>query len=123
MDKRILVVDDSPSIRQQVAAALQGSGFEIVEAGDGIEAFDKLAAQQDITAVICDVNMPRMNGLELIEKLKAAGSMTRLAVVMLTTEAQPELMQRAKAAGAKGWIVKPFKAPLLVAAIKKLTGQ
>lgn len=123
MDKRILVVDDSPSIRQQVAAALQGSGFEIVEAGDGIEAFDKLAAQQDITAVICDVNMPRMNGLELLEKLKAAGSMTRLAVVMLTTEAQPELMQRAKAAGAKGWIVKPFKAPLLVAAIKKLTGQ
>jgi two-component system, chemotaxis family, chemotaxis protein CheY len=123
MGKRILVVDDSPSIRQQVTAALQGGGFEILEAGDGVEAFETLAAQQDIAAVICDVNMPRMNGLELLEKLQTAGAMTRLAVVMLTTEAQPALLQRAKAAGAKGWIVKPFKAPLLLAAIKKMTGQ
>lgn len=123
MGKRILVVDDSPSIRQQVTAALQGGGFEILEAGDGVEAFETLAAQQDIAAVICDVNMPRMNGLELLEKLHTAGAMARLSVVMLTTEAQPALLQRAKAAGAKGWIVKPFKAPLLLAAIKKMTGQ
>lgn len=123
MGNRILVVDDSASIRQQVGAALRDGGFEILESGDGIDALEKLQARTDIAAVICDVNMPRMNGLELLEKLKASGRIDQLPVVVLTTEAQPALMQRAKAAGAKGWIVKPFKAPLLLAAVKKLTGQ
>ncbi|MBZ0152954.1 MAG: response regulator [Planctomycetes bacterium] len=123
MGKRVLVVDDSASIRQQVAAALRDGGFEILEAVDGQEALDRLQADPAIAAVLCDVNMPRMNGLELLDKLVANGRLPQLPVVMLTTEGQPALMQRAKAAGAKGWIVKPFKPPLLLATLQKITGS
>lgn len=123
MAARVLVVDDSPSIRQAVRAALAQGPFEVLEAGDGAAAYERLATETDITAVVCDINMPRLNGLELLEKLQQGGAMERLRVLMLTTEAQPAMMQRAKAAGAKGWIVKPFKPPLLLAAIQSLTGS
>ncbi|MBM4059498.1 MAG: response regulator [Planctomycetes bacterium] len=122
MSKRILVVDDSASVRQQVAQALAPEGFEVVEAGDGVAALELLAGAPDIALVLCDVNMPRMNGLDLLEKLHQAGRTAAMPVVMLTTEGQPALLQRARSAGAKGWIVKPFKAPLVLAAIRKLTG-
>lgn len=122
MAKRILIVDDSPSVRQQVGQALRPAGYDIVEAADGVEALDCIEKQQDLAMVLCDVNMPRMNGLELLDKLKESGRVQSLPVLMLTTEGQPALMQRAKASGAKGWVVKPFKVPLLVAAIQKLTG-
>lgn len=118
MHKRVLVVDDSPSIRQQVKVALTGGGFEVSEACDGVAALEAVAADGSIAALVCDVNMPRMGGLDLLDKLQAGGSLPGLAVLMLTTEAQPALMQRAKAAGAKGWLVKPFKAPMLLAALQ-----
>lgn len=123
MSKRILVVDDSQSIRQHVRTTLAGGGFEILEAVDGLDALQQLKSRNDIDVVICDVNMPRLDGLGLLDELKAAGVMERLQVLMLTTEGQPAMMQRAKAAGAKGWIVKPFKPPLLLATIQKIAGK
>ncbi|RYZ02359.1 MAG: response regulator [Myxococcales bacterium] len=121
MDKKILVVDDSATVRQQVRAALADTGFEVVEAADGVEGLDAIAARQDLAAVVCDVNMPRLGGLQLLEMLSEQGKVPALPVVMLTTEGQPALMQRAKAAGARGWLVKPFKPATLVATLRKLT--
>jgi len=119
MGATVLVIDDSLMVRQQVGRALAAGGFAMVEAIDGVDALQKLAASPEIRLVVCDVNMPRMNGIEFLERLNASGS--SVPVVMLTTEGQPELIQRAKSLGAKGWIVKPFKPELLVAAAKKLT--
>ncbi|MBV1861909.1 MAG: response regulator [Nannocystaceae bacterium] len=118
MGKKILVVDDSATVRQQVGMALKAVGFEIVEAVDGQDGLEKITAMDDIALVVSDVNMPRMNGLDMVEKAKALRA--ELNVVMLTTEGDPALVKRAKAAGACGWIVKPFKAAALVAAAKKL---
>ncbi len=120
MSKKILVVDDSATVRQQVRLALTQSGFTVVEAVDGEDGKNKIDQSADIAMVICDVNMPRMNGLEMLEAVKAQPRHANLPVVMLTTEGQPALIARAKKAGAKGWVVKPFKANLLVAAVKKL---
>jgi two-component system chemotaxis response regulator CheY len=123
MAKRILIVDDSATIRQQVRLALSQAGFEVVEANDGEEGSRKIRSDTTLAAVICDVNMPKKSGLELLEEIKAGGVNSGVPIVMLTTEGHPEMVQRAKAAGAKGWIVKPFKPNLLVAALQKLTGQ
>ena len=114
----ILVVDDSMMVRKQVGAALKGLGYAILEAVDGIDALEKLDGSPDTRLIVCDVNMPRMNGLEFLERLSARGS--DVPVVMLTTEGQPELIQRAKSLGAKGWLVKPFKPEFLAATAKKL---
>ena len=122
MGKRVLIVDDSATIRQQVSLALGQAGFEVIEAADGVEGVERIRGDDQIAAVICDVNMPKKNGLELVEEIKAGGPNCQVPIVMLTTEGQPALIQRAKNAGAKGWIVKPFKANLLVLAIEKLTG-
>jgi two-component system chemotaxis response regulator CheY len=121
MGKRVLIVDDSATIRQQVRLALTQAGFDVVEATDGEDGVAKIREDSELAAVICDVNMPKKSGLELIEEIKAGGANSHVPIVMLTTEGQPALVQRAKQAGAKGWIVKPFKANLLVAAMQKLT--
>lgn len=120
MAASILVIDDSMMVRKQVGNALRTQGYAVVEAVDGVDALEKLEATPDARLVVCDVNMPRMNGLEFLEQLSARKSAP--PVVMLTTEGQPELMQRAKALGAVGWLVKPFKPELLLATAKKLTG-
>ncbi len=117
MALKVLVIDDSQMVRHQVGKALIGAGFAIVEAIDGADALEKLRAAPDTSLVVCDVNMPTMNGIEFLEKKGAAGA----PVVMLTTEGQPELIKKAKLLGAKGWVMKPFKPELLVAAAKKLT--
>ena len=114
----ILVIDDSMMVRKQVGAALKGLGYAILEAVDGVDALEKLENSSDTRLIVCDVNMPRMNGLEFLERLSARGS--DVPVVMLTTEGQPELIQRAKSLGAKGWLVKPFKPEFLAATAKKL---
>ncbi len=121
MTKKILVVDDSATVRQQVGLALVQAGFETVDAVDGLDALEKLDGNS-VALIVCDVNMPKMNGLELLERIQSDGKHTSIPIIMLTTEGQPELVSRAKKAGAKGWIVKPFKAELLVAAAKKLSG-
>ncbi|HEY4223078.1 MAG TPA: response regulator [Myxococcota bacterium] len=117
--KKVLVVDDSLTVRAQVTAALAGSGFDVVEACDGADALQKVAQNADLALVICDVNMPNMDGLEFLEKSRSEAAST-VPVLMLTTEGHVALMERAKRAGAKGWMVKPFKAGLLLAAARKL---
>ena len=118
MPVTVLVVDDSLMVRRQVSSALTAAGFKTIEATDGADALAKLDAHPDAALVVCDVNMPRMNGIELLEATRP--KRPGLPFLMLSTEGQPELIQSAKALGAKGWMVKPFKAELLVAAARKL---
>jgi two-component system chemotaxis response regulator CheY len=123
MPKKILVVDDSATVRHQVSTALTQAGFEVVEAVDGVDGLAHIERSTDLAMVLCDVNMPYMNGIEMLEAMKAGGKKADVHVLMLTTEAAPTLVDRAKKAGAKGWIVKPFKPELLVAAVRKLTAS
>lgn len=117
--KKVLVVDDSESVRQQVRQALCPAGYQIVEACDGLEGLEKLRGSSDLDAVLCDVNMPKMTGLELIATAHAEGLSP--PIVMLTSEGQPSMVRRARDCGAKGWIVKPFKVDQLLAAMNKIT--
>jgi two-component system chemotaxis response regulator CheY len=120
MKKRVLVVDDSASVRKHVAATLAPAGFDVVEAEDGERGAQVISSDLSIAVVLCDVNMPRMNGIEMIETVMKDPRRTSLPILMLTSEGQASLIRRAKAAGARGWIVKPFKPSQLVAAVEKL---
>ena len=119
MAKRVMIVDDSRTVRQQVSAALSEGGFEVVEAVDGVDAMEQIAASPDLALIICDVSMPRMNGLEFLARLKEKERFG-VPVLMLTTDGQPAFIARAKEFGAKGWIVKPFKPELLLATVRKI---
>jgi len=116
--RKVLVVDDSETIRQQVRLTLTAAGHTVLEAVDGIDGLEKIRVHQDLALVISDVNMPRMSGLEMVSELQKLGC--RVPILMLTTEGQVSLIQRARAAGAKGWIVKPFKPEMLGTAVSKL---
>ncbi len=117
--KKVLVVDDSETIRQQVAGALEPAGFAVVEASDGVVGLER-AQTNAVSMVILDVNMPRLGGLEVLERLKADPKTARVPVLMLTTEAQQSMIERAKKAGATGWLVKPVKMDQLVSVVRKL---
>lgn len=116
--KTVLVVDDSATVRQQVGSTLRQAGFVVKEAVDGQDGAEQLAAAPEISVIVSDINMPRMSGIEMLKKVRATGS--KVPVIMLTTESQPALIREAKEHGASGWVVKPFKAALLVAAVTKL---
>ncbi|MFT5588299.1 MAG: two-component system chemotaxis response regulator CheY [Bradyrhizobium sp.] len=122
MAKTILIVDDSVSLRKVVAIALTGAGYEVVEAGDGLDALDKLAgmAGRKVHLIISDVNMPRMGGLEFVRQVKANASYKFTPVIMLTTEGQDNMKEQGRAAGAKAWILKPFNPPQMLNAVAKL---
>jgi two-component system chemotaxis response regulator CheY len=122
MGKKILVVDDSGTVRQQVAEVLTEAGYQVLEAADGVDGAHMVDATSDLAMVICDINMPRMNGIEMVKLLKKDPRHANLVVVMLTTEGQPGPIAMAKQAGARGWIVKPFETKNLVAAVRKLAG-
>ena len=122
MAKKILIVDDSRTIRQQVTFTLSKGGYQVVEAEDGVQGIDKLKNEEGIAMVISDVNMPNMDGLEMVETIKKDDSINGIPIIMLTTEGSGELINRAKAAGAKGWLVKPFEPDQLIAAVTKLAG-
>lgn len=123
MGKKIVVIDDSSTARQQVRSALCDAGYEVIEAVDGVDGLLKIGSHVDASLVVCDVNMPNLNGLEMLTKLRAEQPSAQMPIIMLTTEAQPDLLKRAKEAGAKGWIVKPFKPELFLAAVRKLVGD
>jgi two-component system chemotaxis response regulator CheY len=122
MNKKVIVVDDSRVTRQMVHKMLLGAGYEVVEAVDGVDGVAKVAANPDANLVICDVNMPNMDGLQMLTAVKGKGQTAGPPFLMVTTEAQLELVQQAKEGGAKGWIVKPFKPESLLAAVRKLVG-
>lgn len=121
MAKRILTVDDSASIRQVVGFTLRQAGYEVVEAADGQEAVEKFQGSP-AQLVITDLNMPRLDGIGLIRALRAQPASKFVPIVMLTTESQESRKQEGKAAGATGWIVKPFKPEQLLAVVKKVLG-
>jgi two-component system chemotaxis response regulator CheY len=123
MAKTILVVDDSTTVRQQVSMALTQAGFETVQAPDGRVGLTMVTENPNIAMVVCDVNMPNMNGIDMVEKIKSKPEHKSLPILMLTTEGQASLIRRAKEAGAVGWIVKPFNANQLVQTAKHLTGD
>ena len=117
---KVLVIDDSSAVRQEVTLALEQAGFEVVTAVDGTDAWAKLAAVPKFGAVVTDLNMPRMGGLELLARIQSDPNHAGLPVVVLTTEGDPALIRQAKSAGAKGWMVKPFKPELLAALVRKV---
>jgi two-component system chemotaxis response regulator CheY len=123
MKPSILVIDDSLTVRQQLAMILTGIGYDVIEARDGQEGLEAARAHAGISMVLCDVNMPRMDGIEFLETFKGDSSATSVPVVMLTTDGTPELIARAKRAGARGWIVKPFQPDLLVGAVRRIVGD
>ncbi|MFO7766024.1 MAG: response regulator [Pelovirga sp.] len=114
----ILTVDDSKSIRQMVTFTLQQAGHDVIEAEDGQDALNKLTG--DIKMVLTDLNMPNMNGIELIKAIRANTAYKFLPVIMLTTESQDDIKQQGRAAGATGWIVKPFNPDQLLGVVGKV---
>ena len=120
MAKKVMVVDDSRTVRQQLGVLLADAGYEVLEASDGLEGVEKIGRTPDIAMVICDVNMPRMDGIQMLTMLREDPKTADLLVLMLTTEGQPGLIARAKAAGARGWIVKPFDPAQLVATMHRV---
>lgn len=119
MAKTIMVVDDSASLRQVVAIALKGAGYDILEAADGKDALGKLTGQK-IHLIVSDVNMPNMDGITMVKQIKQMPAYKFTPVIMLTTESQESKMNEGKAAGVKAWMVKPFKPDQMLAAVSKL---
>ena len=117
---RILAVDDSPSMRDMVRIALTSAGFDVTSASDGQEALDIARATGGFDLVLSDVNMPVMDGIELIRALRAESAYRHTPILMLTTEAGPDRKKEGKDAGATGWIVKPFDPAQLVATMHRV---
>ena len=119
--KTVLTVDDSASVRTMVKLTMSAAGYGVVEAGDGAEALAK-AKGQAVNLVITDLNMPKMNGIEFIRALRELAPYRGVPIVFLTTESDDEMKKQAKAAGATGWITKPFRQDQLLAVAKKFLG-
>lgn len=119
MSKTVLVVDDSTSMRQMVCFTLQTAGFETVESGNGVEALAD-SENKAIDLVITDLNMPEMDGITLIKELRARPNFQFTPILLLTTESQMEKKQEGKAAGATGWMVKPFNPEQLMGVVRKV---
>jgi two-component system, chemotaxis family, chemotaxis protein CheY len=117
----ILVVDDSATVRNEVSSFLSSNGITVDTANDGQDGLDKINSGS-YKLIICDVNMPRMDGLTMCEKVRAAGK-SSLPIIMLTTESDPSMKERGKAAGVKGWIIKPFNGAAALGGIKSIIGK
>lgn len=117
---KILVVDDSSTVRDEVAGFLKKHGLAVDTAVDGKDGLAKIKANPGVKLVISDVNMPNMDGLTMVEKVRGELGNKTVNVVMLTTESSPAMKDRGKAAGVKGWIVKPFKGDAVLETFKKL---
>lgn len=117
---KILIVDDSSTVRGEVETFLKSNGLDVATAVDGKDGLAKLRADPGIKLVIADVNMPNMDGLTMVEKIRSELNNSSVNLIMLTTESSPAMKERGKAAGVKGWIVKPFKGPAVLETFKKL---
>ncbi len=120
MSKTILTVDDSRTIREMVSFTLKGAGFEVVEAFDGKHALEVIAQSPKIDLVITDINMPNMDGLSLVRHLRANDNFRMTPILVLTTEGDDTKKGEGRAAGATGWIVKPFNPEKLLQVIQKV---
>ena len=121
MTKTILMVDDSPSVRQVVGLTLKGAGYQVLEAANGAEALTKALANK-VHAVVTDLNMPVMDGLTFIRKYRAAPASNGVPIIFLTTESSAAVKEEAKQAGATGWMVKPFQPDQLLAVVRRVAG-
>ncbi|MBK8523079.1 MAG: response regulator [Betaproteobacteria bacterium] len=121
MAKTVLCVDDSASIRQMVGFTLKSAGYEVVDAVDGMDGLDKAKARS-VNLVLTDQNMPRMDGLTLIKSLRALPQYKSVPILMLTTESSESMKSQGRAAGATGWLVKPFDPQKLIEVVKKVIG-
>ena len=117
--KTVLIVDDSRSMRQVVRMALGSAGYDVIEAEDGAAALQKLSGKK-IHLIISDVNMPNMDGISFVKEVKASPNYRFTPIILLTTESQEEKKQQGKSAGAKAWVVKPFRPEQLLTAVSKL---
>ncbi|HJW24411.1 MAG TPA: response regulator [Rhodocyclaceae bacterium] len=121
MAKTILAVDDSASIRQMVSFTLKSAGYEVVEAVDGMDGLEK-AKSKSISLVLTDQNMPRMDGIALIKTLRGMPQYAAVPILMLTTESSDAMKTQGRAAGATGWLVKPFDPQKLIEVVRKVIG-
>ena len=119
MSKRILAVDDSPSMRHMVCVTLRAAGYEVVEAADGDEALE-YARGHSVDLVLADVNMPRMNGITLVAHLRTLPGYRLTPLLLLTTESSQQSKQQGKQAGATGWMLKPFHPDQLLATLDRV---
>ena len=119
MPKTIMTADDSASIRQMVSFTLKQEGYAVIEAVDGADALEKMKSNQ-VDMLVTDLNMPRMDGLELIKSVRLLPQYKFTPIIFLTTESADSKKGEAKSAGATGWIIKPFKPEQLTAVVKKV---
>ena len=122
MAKKVLVVDDSAAIRQSITYVLQQGGYDVVEAKDGMDGLAVLQGMSTPDLIITDVNMPNLDGISLIRKVREIPKYKFTPIIVLTTESQGSKMNEGKEAGATGWIVKPFSAEKLLGVVKKVAG-
>lgn len=118
MAATIMTVDDAATIRKMVSWTLKGAGHDVMEAGDGVEALKAVAARTP-DVIISDINMPNMDGIELTRQLRAMPAFARIPIILLTTESDAEKKAQGRAAGATGWIVKPFNQEQLLQIVAK----
>ena len=119
MAKTIMIVDDSASLRQVVSISLRGAGYDVIEGSDGADALAKLTGQK-VHLIISDVNMPNMDGISFVKAMKAMPAYRFTPVIMLTTESAEAKKAEGQAAGAKAWVVKPFRPEVMLNAVQKL---
>jgi two-component system chemotaxis response regulator CheY len=121
MGKTILTVDDSRTMRNMLMLALTNAGHNVVQAEDGLHGMEVLAQHPDVDVIITDINMPRLDGYGFIDHVRKNSQARTKPILVLTTESEPAKKQRAREAGATGWIVKPFDAEKLVAAVRRVS--
>jgi two-component system, chemotaxis family, chemotaxis protein CheY len=122
MNRTIMVVDDSASVRQMVSFTIKNCGYDVIEASDGADALAKMNGSSSVSMIITDLNMPNIDGIGLIRKVRINPSYKFVPIIMLTTESQEARKAEGKQAGATGWIIKPFKPEQLAAVVKKVLG-
>ncbi|MDT8442663.1 MAG: response regulator [Desulfuromonadales bacterium] len=123
MSKCVLIVDDSETVRQVLQMTLTNAGYDVIEAVDGEDAIEKLTNASSVNMLITDLNMPNMDGLQLIQQVRKERNHRFMPIVMLTTESSEEKKQAGRDAGASGWIVKPFKPEQLLKVVKMVLGS